>query len=128
MSDKAVVELILFDSVKKRFDLLNQNDLKDAYKFIEHDCDYKITYIGLDWAVIDSHTSLDDIVEVLALIQNFTSYEMKLFEIIYKERIEAPIDTAVSIKDKKYIDDLEVNSEEVRLTVSVADKTVALVH
>ncbi|UBH16601.1 hypothetical protein [Macrococcus armenti] len=128
MSDKAVVELMLFDSVKKRFDLLNQNDLKDAYKFIEHDCDYKITYIGLDWAVIDSHTSLDDIVEVLTVIQNFAPYEMKLFEIICKERIEAPIDTAISIKDKKYTDDLEVDSEEVRLTVNIAGKTHALVY
>ncbi|UJS29039.1 hypothetical protein L2Z53_11905 (plasmid) [Macrococcoides canis] len=128
MRDKAVVELMLFDSVKKRFDLLNQNDLKSAYKFIEHDCNYKITYIGLDWAVIDSHTSLDDIVEVLSIIQGFTPYEMKLFEIIYRERIEAPIDTAISIKNKKYKEHLEVDSEDVRLTVNIAGKTLALVH
>ncbi|MGV2929334.1 hypothetical protein RW115_12105 [Macrococcus capreoli] len=98
MDNTAVVELMIFESVKKRFDLLSKEGLYQAYQFIENDYNYQMTYLGLDWAEIDNYTSLDDVVEVLSIVTQFNDKENRLFENKVRERIDTPIDIALSIK------------------------------
>ncbi|SRR5699024_34785 len=71
-------------------------NLKDPFSYTVEDL---IT--DENWADFDADTNLDNVLEVMTELKNFSDEEYKLFINEAKQRIESPIDIILNIKNNK---------------------------
>lgn len=86
------------------FDLTNEDERKQLYAEIESLNDpfsYTVEDLITDehWADFNADTNLDDVLEVMTEVKNFSDKEYKLFINKAKQRIEPPIDILLEIKN-----------------------------